>query len=104
MGIELHYVIKDSDFVLAYSGIFQSNNLFGIEAYDTYDIVISNPLYSKIGKNDPRAVITETIVYGQPNIYAVFMVVASRLLKPDGQLVFIVPRGFAAGQYFRRFR
>nr|HPR59688.1 Eco57I restriction-modification methylase domain-containing protein [Prolixibacteraceae bacterium] len=44
------------------------------------------------------------LVYGQPNIYSLFMGVAAKLLKQDGELIFITPRSFAAGNYFKAFR
>ena len=69
-----------------------------------YDLVISNPPYFKIGKNDPRAVAWAPVVHGQPNIYALFMAISAELLAPFGELVYIVPRSFASGPYFRRFR
>ncbi|MGH9902791.1 MAG: Eco57I restriction-modification methylase domain-containing protein, partial [Pyrinomonadaceae bacterium] len=44
------------------------------------------------------------VVHGQPNIYALFMAISASLLKDGGKLIFIVPRSFAAGPYFRLFR
>jgi adenine-specific DNA-methyltransferase len=44
------------------------------------------------------------VVHGQPNIYALFMAAAAKMLKPDGQLIFITPRSFCSGPYFRQFR
>ncbi|MGH7450553.1 MAG: Eco57I restriction-modification methylase domain-containing protein [bacterium] len=38
------------------------------------------------------------------NIYALFMAVAAFMLAPDGDFVFITPRSFASGPYFRLFR
>lgn len=69
-----------------------------------YDIVISNPPYFKIPKNDKRATVAKSIVWGQPNIYSIFMMVATNLLKEGGELIFITPRSFASGNYFRAFR
>ena len=43
-------------------------------------------------------------MYGQPNIYSLFMAVSAELLSESGRLVYIVPRSFTAGPYFRRFR
>jgi len=62
-----------------------------------FDIAISNPPYFKMPPSQPRG-------GDAPNAYARFMEVASGLLRPGGDLVFIVPRSFAAGFYFRRFR
>ena len=69
-----------------------------------YDIVISNPPYKKIGKNDIEAKVMENVVYGQPNLYFLFMAKAEQLLKDNGELIFIVPRSWTSGTYFRRFR
>ena len=69
-----------------------------------YGLVISNPPYFKIGKDDPRAVSWASVVHGQPNIYALFMAISAELLSESGELVYIVPRSFASGPYFKRFR
>ena len=69
-----------------------------------YDLVISNPPYFKMRKEDPRAVAGASVVHGQPNIYAMFMAISAELLSRNGTLVYIVPRSFASGPYFRRFR
>ena len=69
-----------------------------------YGLVISNPPYFKIGKDDPRAVAWASVVHGQPNIYALFMAISAELLSESGELVYIVPRSFASGPYFKRFR
>ena len=45
-----------------------------------------------------------TVVHGQPNIYALFMAVSSVLLREHGDFIFITPRSFTSGPYFRRFR
>jgi len=93
------------DFILANQSCFQqSNSLFDEPISEIYDIVISNPPYFKISKDDKRAIIAKSIVYGQPNIYSVFLMTAARLLKSDGELIFITPRSFSSGNYFRAFR
>ncbi len=69
-----------------------------------YDVAICNPPYFKIGRDDARAQADLAVVHGQPNIYALFMAVCARSLRPGGELIFITPRSFASGPYFRRFR
>ena len=69
-----------------------------------YDLVISNPPYFKIGKDDPRSIAGSSVVHGQPNIYSLFMAISAELLSESGRLVYIVPRSFSSGPYFRRFR
>lgn len=62
-----------------------------------FDIAIANPPYFKMSP--------KTVIGGDaPNIYARFMEVAASCLVADGQLIFIVPRSFSSGLYFRAFR
>lgn len=69
-----------------------------------YDLVISNPPYKKISKSSEEAVAMSSIVHGQPNIYFLFMAMALKLLKENGELIFINPRSFTSGLYFKKFR
>jgi len=106
-GIRLKYKIYPEDFVLRHAQTLDNPpRLFPAEDTERskYDVVISNPPYFKIPKSDPRAQAAAAVVHGQPNIYALFMAVSASLLKPGGELIFIVPRSFAAGPYFYLFR
>ena len=69
-----------------------------------FDIVIANPPYFKLNKNDPRAVRHAYAVYGQPNIYGLFMAASARLLKSGGRWCFITPRSWTNGTYFSSVR
>ena len=108
-GVALTFEVQNEDFVLESASSIKSAteaNWFGSDAglNSEYDLVISNPPYFKIGKDDPRSVAWSSVVNGQPNIYALFMSISAELLSKSGQLVYIVPRSFASGPYFRRFR
>ena len=109
-GIALTFEARHGDFVLDNASVLQSTtNANGQRAVTGgtstgYNLVISNPPYFKIGKDDPRAVAWTSVVHGQPNIYALFMAISAELLSESGKLVYIVPRSFASGTYFRRFR
>ena len=108
-GVALTFNVVHGDFVLEHAAALRArseNSLWGRnEGPDVeYDLVISNPPYFKIGKDDPRAMAWDSVVHGQPNIYTMFMAISAELLSHSGQLVFIVPRSFASGPYFRRFR
>ncbi len=103
-GIILNAKIEQTDYVLYNANVFSINTLFGNEKIDKYDYIISNPPYFKILKSDIRAQAAKELVYGQPNIYSIFMGLSAKLLKPDGELIFITPRSFAAGNYFKAFR
>ena len=103
--IKFKATLDTNDFVLENKDCFQvSATLFSEPKNATYDIVISNPPYFKISKDDKRATVAKSIVWGQPNIYSIFMMVATKLLKEGGELIFITPRSFASGNYFRAFR
>jgi len=41
------------------------------------------------------------LISGQLNIYALFMAMASAMLKNKGETVFIMPRGFCSGLYYK---
>jgi Type I restriction-modification system methyltransferase subunit len=108
-GVDFTYDIRLKDFILEKAFVLDDNpTLFRPHHSESdeelFDIIISNPPYFKISKDDPRARAASRIVYGQPNIYALFMAVSARLLKPQGELIFITPRSYASGPYFRAFR
>lgn len=105
--IELEYEIHNKDFILENSdALNELTNLFSNvdEPKRKFDFIISNPPYFKLSKTDPRVRALNSVVHGQPNIYALFMILAAFLLKDGGEMVFITPRSYAAGPYFRLFR
>ena len=104
-GLAVAVDVSGEDFLRACSaGLGANVALFAADPPALFDVVVANPPYFKIAKDDPRARALAEIVHGQPNIYAFFMAVAARLLRPEGRFVFITPRSFASGPYFRRFR
>jgi len=102
--IRFNYAINELDFVLDNSDAFNSNSLFRTANVKQFDYIISNPPYFKISKADKKASVAKELVYGQPNIYSIFMGLSAKLLKSHGELIFITPRSFAAGNYFKAFR
>jgi adenine-specific DNA-methyltransferase len=69
-----------------------------------FDLIISNPPYFKLKKESPEAKEMIHLIHGQPNIYMLFMAKSAELLKETGEMVFITPRSFTSGAYFKRFR
>lgn len=69
-----------------------------------FDLIISNPPYRKIAKDAPESQGMLDVVYGSPNLYFLFMGMSISLLRENGEMVFIVPRSWTSGTYFRRFR
>ena len=103
-NIRFDFTINRTDFIIDNSKVFSVSTLFGVEEIKQLDYIISNPPYFKISKTDQRAIVAKELVYGQPNIYSLFLGVSAKLLKSDGELIFITPRSFAAGNYFKAFR
>lgn len=100
-GKTLTYKVLSENFIIYNTGYWRGD----IGATSTlYDVVISNPPYKKIGKQDLEAVAMADIVFGQPNIYFLFMAMSAKLLKQEGQMIFITPRSFSSGAYFQSFR
>jgi len=98
--IRFQYSLLLQDFVLD-----NANSLKESKEYEVkFDIVISNPPYFKLAKDDEKAIVAQELISGQPNIYSLFMGIASKLLKENGELIFITPRSFASGGYFKAFR
>jgi adenine-specific DNA-methyltransferase len=99
-NLKFIYALYGDDFVLSNSNTLENQN----RNIEYFDLIISNPPYFKIQKNDTRARVSDSIVHGQPNIYSMFLYTAAELLKENGQLIFIIPRSFTSGLYFRLFR
>jgi len=103
-GIAIQIRLYNKDFVTANPLCFrESNDLFDKQGA-LFDIVMANPPYFKLPIHDPRVNIANVVVNGHPNIYTIFMAMAAKLLKINGELIFITPRSYASGGYFRRFR
>ncbi len=98
--VKLDFVLLVSDFVLSNSDTLDNQD----RTTECFDLIISNPPYFKLPKSDGRVKAANSVVHGQPNIYSIFLYTAATLLEQDGQLIFITPRSFASGFYFRLFR
>lgn len=69
-----------------------------------YDFVIGNPPYMKIAKDAPEATAMPEVCYGAPNLYFIFAAMGLFNLDADGEMVYIIPRSWTSGAYFKRFR
>lgn len=69
-----------------------------------YNMVIGNPPYMKISKDAPEATAMPEICYGAPNLYFIFAAMGLFNLNDNGEMVYIIPRSWTSGAYFKRFR
>lgn len=69
-----------------------------------YDLVIGNPPYMKILKDAPEAKAMPSVCYGAPNLYFLFAAMGLFNLKDNGEMVYIIPRSWTSGAYFKKFR
>jgi adenine-specific DNA-methyltransferase len=102
-GHNLRYTIHGTDFITHTQGRGQKL-LFEDRSWASFDAVIMNPPYFKIGAGSAHALAMGDVIRSQPNIYTLFMARAAELLRPNGELVAITPRSFCNGLYFRDFR
>lgn len=82
---------------------------FGIDSLmigdkDKYDYIIGNPPYLKISKDAPEAKAMPDVCHGAPNLYFLFWAMGIYNLKPEQELVYIIPRSWTSGAYFKKFR
>lgn len=100
--IELNVEILDENFITEQSLEFSMNT---ITRYGQFDYIISNPPYLKIPRHSPETLGMESIISGAPNLYFLFMALSANCLKDSlGEMVFIVPRSWTSGAYFKKFR
>jgi adenine-specific DNA-methyltransferase len=104
-GHIVEYNIYDQDFILHNVMYFKKSGLlWNVENRVLYDFIISNPPYYKINKDSQQSIAMAELISGQPNIYILFMALSASMTKPDGELVFITPRSFCSGLYYKKFR
>ena len=96
-GVRFEYVIRGEDFLLSELAL-RGEPVDGL-------LTIANPPFFKLNKTtDERAHRHSYAVYGQPNVYGLFMAATARLTPANGRWCFIVPRSWMNGQYFKAVR
>lgn len=69
-----------------------------------FDVVIGNPPYMKVAKDAPEALAMPDVCYGAPNLYFLFASMSLFNLRDAGEMVYIIPRSWTSGAYFKKFR
>jgi len=102
-GSKVEFNVLAKDFILTNEPYLSGPGLFE-RGEKFYDFVISNPPYYKVGTGSPYSRMMAELICGQPNIYAFFMTMAASMLADKGEMVFITPRSFCSGLYYKNFR
>lgn len=68
------------------------------------DLVIGNPPYLKVNRQAPEACAMPQVIHGAPNLYFLFAARSIENLRDRGQMVYIIPRSWTSGAYFKAFR
>lgn len=102
-GDRLHIILREEDYILSQASEF-NDELFQEGHSKKWDVVIANPPYMKVEKKHPASKAMSKVVHGSPNLYFLFMCMALFNLRQGGEMVFIVPRSWTSGAYFRAFR
>ena len=103
-GSKVEFSVLAKDFILTNEPYLSGPGLFEKGGEKFYDFVISNPPYYKVGTESPYSKMMVNLICGQPNIYAFFMTMAASMLTDKGEMVFITPRSFCSGLYYKNFR
>lgn len=100
---EITYQIRNDNYILSQSSDYNCM-LDANPNQEKYDLIIGNPPYKKIAKNAPEALSMTDVCYGAPNLYFLFASMSIFNLREDGETVYIVPRSWTSGAYFKKFR
>lgn len=101
--IQVNYEIRENNYIL--SQILDYNGMIGANPTPLkYDMVVGNPPYMKMAKSSPEAKAMPDVCYGAPNLYFLFAAMSLFNLIHNGELVYIIPRSWTSGAYFKRFR
>ena len=100
---DVSFRIVTDNYIL--SQMLEYNGMLGASPdADKFDMVIGNPPYMKIAKDAPEATAMPDVCYGAPNLYFLFAAMSMFNLKEDGEMVYIIPRSWTSGAYFKQFR
>ena len=97
----LKFTIYPTNYILDQKDHYAGKN---ITSATSFDFIISNPPYIKLPKDAPEAQAMPDICYGAPNIYFLFAEMSLFNLKNGGEMVYIIPRSWTSGAYFKKFR
>lgn len=102
-SVKIDYKINEENYILSQSNDFEGT-LFAKKNPEKYDLIIGNPPYLRIMRKSEEAESMPTVVHGAPNLYFLFAAMSLFNLKDDAEMVYIIPRSWTSGEYFKAFR
>ena len=102
----LHAEIQKTGYIPSFN-VRAANSLTSLPSrFGTIDVVVCNPPYRKMTAEELEPLFNKyaDVIEGQPNLYALFVALCVKLLKPDGTCALVTPTSFLSGQYFSRLR
>lgn len=101
--IKFGFTIVVNDYLISQASLFESKEPEK-DVSKKYDLIIGNPPYLRVMRDNPAAVAMPTVVHGAPNLYFLFAAMSLFNLKSDAEMVYIIPRSWTSGEYFKAFR
>lgn len=102
-AIPLEYELISEHYILTQQHDFKED-LFATQNPPKYDLIIGNPPYLRIMRDDSSALAMPSVVHGAPNLYFLFASMSLFNLKNNAEMVYIIPRSWTSGLYFLHFR
>lgn len=100
---EIDYKIISDNYII--SQVADYNYMLGANLNPPkFDLIIGNPPYMKIPKDAPEALGMPDVCYGAPNLYFLFASMSLFNLNENAEMVYIIPRSWTSGAYFKQFR
>lgn len=103
-GIGFTAQVREEDFIRSGKQYLGVNMFASYKNKPNYSHAILNPPYKKIRSDGEHRLLLRSIGIETGNLYAAFIAIALKMLRPGGELVAITPRSFCNGPYFKPFR
>lgn len=100
---KLEYYVVEQDYLLSQADDFEGLLTSHVNP-KKYDLIIGNPPYLRVMRDNPAAMSMPTVVHGAPNLYFLFASMSVFNLKDNCEMVYIIPRSWTSGAYFAAFR
>ncbi len=101
--ISLKYEIWTENYILSQAEAY-NDTLRMASSASQYDMVIGTPPYMKISKDALEAKAMNDVCHGAPNMYFLFAAMGLFNLRKESEMVYIIPRSWTSGAYFKAFR